>query len=446
MEDARTQLSQPTRPMPRNLRVILWILLFLAGAEFVVRGPARFLSASPNWNDLSQNYTASRLWLKGQSPSDPANFVALWKRDGSGSRLELSDIRTHLAPPLGGLVVLAPIAAFPWKVANILWMTLLLISFTATVWGLALVAGFRRDELRTLAFVTGCLALAPFHTGLASGNPTILVIGLCAVAILAATRRHDVAAGVLFGVACSLKPQIGAFLVLYYLVRRRWRLFATAVACTAGLVLAAALYLWLRGASWIRDYLHNARGFVAANRIDDFSSANPGRFTLINLQVPLYSITGNSRSANLLAFAIVGILVCGWFYWVVSGKQHRPELLSLAAISIIGLLPVYHRFYDAGLLVVPLCWCFAQPFGRSKTIVPIALLLMAPFLVPGAAFLQQAALNRQIPGALIHSWLWDCIVMPHETWALLLLSLVLLCGIMLDRAHASEEFLPLKNP
>jgi hypothetical protein len=71
---------------------------------------------------------------------------------------------------------------------------------------------------------------------------------------------------------------------------------------------------------------------------------------------------------------------------------------------------------------------------------------MAPFLVPGAAFLQQAALNRQIPGALIHSWLWDCIVMPHETWALLLLSLVLLCGIMLDRAHASKESLPLKNP
>ena len=52
---------------------------------------------------------------------------------------------------------------------------------------------------------------------------------------------------------------------------------------------------------------------------------------------------------------------------------------------------------------------------------------MMPFLVPGAAFLQQLAVARRdsltrsrIPGV------WNCVVMPHETWALLLLCLVLL--------------------
>lgn len=110
---------------------------------------------------------------------------------------------------------------------KIIWLSVLLIAFAATVWTIALAGGFEWGEPRTLAFVTACVALAPFHTGLASGNPSILVIGLCAAAILAATRQHDVAAGILFGVACSLKPQIGAFLVLYYLVRRRWQLFAT---------------------------------------------------------------------------------------------------------------------------------------------------------------------------------------------------------------------------
>jgi hypothetical protein len=81
--------------------------------------------------------------------------------------------------------------------------------------------------------------------------------------------------------------------------RRRWQLFVTAVATTAGLALLAALYLQLRGAYWIQDYLHNAQGFVTANSIDDFSTANPDRFTLINLQVPFFSITGHSSSGQL---------------------------------------------------------------------------------------------------------------------------------------------------
>jgi hypothetical protein len=412
----------------KKRRIILWILICLAASEFIVRGPIRFLLIPNNWNDLSQNYTASKLWLKGLSPSDPKNFVTLWKHE-SGSNLQITDIRTHLAPPLGGLVVMAPIAAFPFRIAKILWVIVLVISFGGSVWAMLLVGEFRRHELRTLAFVAACFALAPFQTGIASGNASILVIGLCAAAIWVAFQSRDITAGLLFGVACSLKPQLGAFLVLYYLVRRRWRLFGTAVATTTGLTVGAALYLQLRGALWIQDYLHNAQGFVTANHIDDFSSANPSRFALINLQVPFFSITGQSSSANLLAFAVTGLLLCIWLYWVARGPEREVELLSLGAISVLALLPVYHRFYDAALLIVPVCWCMTLSAGRSKTIVKIVLLLMAVFLVPGAAFLQEFVIGGHVPEAVTSSWFWNCIVMPHETWALLVLCSVLLYAI-----------------
>src|SRR6266567_1608607 len=312
MEAAGSRLHDKL-PASRNLRIILWTLIFLASAEFIVRGPVRFLNGPSNWNDLSQNYTASKLWLNGQSPSDPRNFVALWKYE-SGSRLELTDIRTHLAPPLGGL-------------------TVLLTAFVATVWALVRASSFQWNETRSLAFIAACLALAPFQTGIGSGNPSILVIGLCAVAIWAAQRRSDIAAGILFGMACSMKPQLGAFLVLYYLVRRRWQLFMTAVASTAALNLVAVLYLQLRGTSWIQDYLRNAKGFIAANPIDDFSTLNPSRFTLINLQVPFFSITGHSSSANLLAMVVGGVLLCAWVYWVWQSPADRAEILPLATVS-----------------------------------------------------------------------------------------------------------------
>jgi hypothetical protein len=447
--EAATERQHDRLPTSRNWKMTLWILLLLAAAEFVVRGPVRYLREPTNWNDLSQNYTASKLWLQGKSPSNPRNFSVLWKREAD-SRLDVTDIRTHLAPPLGELVVLAPIAAFPWKVAKMLWLTVLLGAFGSTIWAMALAGGFRwrEDNLRTLAFIAACLALAPLQTGIASGNTTILVIGLCAVSIWAAHRHHDVAAGILFGAACGVKPQIGAFLVLYYLVRRRWKLFSTAVATTSGLVLIAVLYLWLRGAAWMQDYLHNAKGFVTANTIDDFSGANPIRFTLINLQVPFFSITGHSSSANLLAFAVGGLLLCVWVYWIATTRQHGQELLPLGAIAIISLLPVYHRFYDAVLLVVPLCWCLSQigmiRIGVTRTgeksdrVSTLALFLMIPFLGPGTAFLQQLAAHGRLPEALTHAWLWDCVVMPHETWALLLLCLVLLYGIKMRRASAAK--------
>ena len=84
----------------KNLRFILWIVLVLAAAEFVVRGPVRFLLEPSNWNDLSQNYIASKLWLKGQSPSNPRNFIALWKQE-TGSHLDLTDVRIRSGAAFG---------------------------------------------------------------------------------------------------------------------------------------------------------------------------------------------------------------------------------------------------------------------------------------------------------------------------------------------------------
>jgi hypothetical protein len=222
-------------------------------------------------------------------------------------------------------------------------------------------------------------------------------------------------------------------------VRRRWQLSGTAVASTAALNLAAVLYLRIRGTPWIQDYLHNAKGFVTANPIDDFSTLNPSRFTLLNLQVPLFSFTTNSQSANRLAFAVGGVLVMAWLYWVVKRPEQRPDLLSLGAISIISLLPVYHRLYDAGLLAVPLCWCILNVTGQSRTIAKIVLLLMTPFLAPGTALLQQLAAHDRIPVALTQSWWWDRIVMPHETWCLLLMCLFLMYGMKVDGSPQPEK-------
>lgn len=411
--------------MSRIGRITLWVLLLLAAAEFVVRGPARFLPSG--WNDLSQYYTASRLWLRGQSFADAEKFLAIL-RDELKTRVSENTARVHIAPPPGALVLFAPIGALSWPAAQIVWLAVLVASFAATVWSLIEFSGLSIGEPRSVVFITGCLALAPFHTGIATGNQTILVVALCSLAIWAAGVDRDVIAGLLFGTACSLKPHIGAFLVLYYLVLRRWRLFFTALAFTAVLALLAIAWMQFAGVHWFSDYVRNIRFGVARNTVDTFTSANPIRFMLINLQVPFYSFTQSARSANLLAFSVGGVLILAWMMLAVRKKAPVDGLLALSTVAVIGLLPLYHRLYDASVLAIPLCWCLCRP-NNLKNVANAALMLMAPFLVPGAAVLQQATLQGRIAVSWSHSWWWDRFVMPHQTWLLLLLSLTLLYGM-----------------
>jgi Glycosyltransferase family 87 len=417
--------------------VLLWMLLLLSACEFAVRGPLRFPYAA-NWNDLAQNYAATRLWLRGQDFARPENFASLWEKEVHAT-VSPGTTRTHIAPPPGTLVLLAPIAVLPWPAAKLVWPMLLVAAAGTIIWSLARLVGFTRSQPRTYGFVAFCLALAPLHTGIAGGNETIIVVALCTLGILLASERHDVVAGVLFGAACSLKPHIGAFLLLYYLLRWRWRVFTAAVAFGMLLVLIVILRMQIAGVSWVHDYFHNIQVLAAGNRIDDFTSANPIRFLLINLQVVFYSFTSSATSANIFALATGTLLIAIWGYLTLRETAKETELLALATIAVIGLLPVYHRLYDASILSIPACWCISELTSEMRRVARVALFIMVPFLFPGAAVLQQLARNGRIPESWVSSWWWNGIVMPHQTWVLLLLVLVLLYALGRKQSQAVSK-------
>jgi len=418
--------------MRNRHRLIVWILLLLAAAEFVARGPLRYLHPT-NWNDLAQYYATSRLWLRGQNFADPENFAALWRNE-VGETLGANTVRVRIAPPPGTLVIFAPFAALSWPAAKFVWLLALLLAFAATICCMIRYARLSVDEPRTLLFIAGCLALAPFHTGFGTGNQTILVVGCCAAGVYAAAAERDTIAGLFFGVACSLKPHIGAFLVVFYVLRGRWRLLVSAVGFATALVLVAVARMRVVGVHWFADYVSNIQFAAARNRIDDFTTANPIRFMLINLQVPFFSFTHNAKSANLLAFAIGGILILIWTFFVLRNRSEKSELLALATVAVIGLLPLYHRLYDASILAIPLCWCVTS-LDELKAVARVSLLLMAPFLAPGAALLQEASRRGHISSIWSQSWWWDRLLMPHQTWLLLLLAAALLYGMGTSRVE-----------
>ncbi|MFZ0773263.1 MAG: glycosyltransferase family 87 protein [Candidatus Sulfotelmatobacter sp.] len=423
-------------------------LLLMAGAEFLVRGPVRAIRSATQFNDFLSPYIQGNAWIRGLDPYSPQVLLKLWpaealhfdflpKEVANGTLVANRGIPT--AYPITALVLVAPFSLLPWNVAYALWLAINLALFSATLCVLVSLAGVSYREPAGILLIAASLALAPFHTGIVTGNVSLAAIELSVAAIWAARGRHDITTAVLLAISAGLKPQIGLCFLLYYLMRRRWRIVGITLAMLGGLAALGLLRLELGHTPWLANYLNDNRVLFETGVLGNFTSINPTRFGLINLQVALYPLLGSVRAANGVAMSVGVIFLVMWLIGTGRRGSHGDfELLDLGAIAVISLLPIYHRFYDAALLVLPLCWVIVS-FRKARMSAVFSLLLMLPFLIPGGTLLETSESSGRIPSALAHHWWWEKIVMPHQVWLLLLLSVLLLWEMSMNRASPGEQ-------
>ncbi len=418
---------------------LLAVLLLLAGGEFVLRGPARFAHAA-NFNDFISPYIQTRAWIAGQDPYSASNLVRLWPPEAErfdfltrdladGSLVLKRGIPT--AYPLTAFVLIAPVAALPWHIAHPLWLVITVLSFGVTVASLLSVAKLLPRTDLTLAFLAIALALAPFHTALAAGSIVTVSVAASAAAVWASSRRHDILAGLLLAIAIGLKPQIGLPFCFYYLVRRRWRIPAIVGGVVVLVFILACMRCVASGTPWVENYLYDNRILFAHGSLGDFTEGNPIRFGLINFQVAAYTVLHNRDAASLVATAVAAVGGIVWLFLVVRRERNDPssELLALSALTVLSLLPIYHRFYDASLLIFPLAWSLTGLNGPLRALARSVLVVMVlVFLLPGGTALQQMQQAGHF-AALRNYWWWNTLILPHECWSLLILCALLLCAM-----------------
>ncbi len=432
--------TTPTSPRAPRRTGLLAALVLLAAAFMVVRGPVRSWQAI---NDFGLLYSASRAWLLGDNPYDASTQLRVWTE---AARLDApphtvnAELFDALYPPVT-YVCLAPLAALPWWTASALWTGLNAV-LAALMLGL-LVRLFQIPwaSPRAWALVIAGLCFAPLHTTLAFGHLIVAIVALLATWRLADRAGRPACAGLALGLAIALKPQLAGLFVLIDLADRRWTTLLATGLTVAALAIIAVARLELAGVPWLDSYRQGLADFARQGGVATL--AHPMRFTFIHLGVVLHAFT-DSR----LVVTALGWLVTAAGLGVALWRRGRPDdidrrALALGLLAVITLLPVYHRYYDALLLLLPLAWAArAWPTPQRRWAWPVVLLI-APLFVPGAAVLNLLADRARLPDALADSAVFHRLILPHQAWLIFALAVVMTLaawrGGASRRSHAPDR-------
>jgi hypothetical protein len=436
--------SSREKNVRKGWREILVLAVLLASlAEFWVRGPLRLLHAT-GWNDFMSPYIQAKAWAEGKDPYSAQILVSLWPTDNPRPNWVDTDAAQGLLEkkrgmptpyPLTSLVLLSPFTLMSWTMAFRLWTLVTIAAVLATALAFLSISAATLWRPRSQLFLAAMFALAPLHTGVAAGNPAILSISFGVLAVAAARTGRATWAGLLLAAAICLKPTVAIGLLLYFIVLRQWKIAAVSFGLAVLVELVGALRAVAGGVHWLSSYLADAHRIFGPGSLADFARSDPIRFNMVNGQVFVYSLLGNTGAANLLCWLLFFALGAWWI--LLCYDRDDSDVLKISAISILTLVPIYHRTYDALLLAWPLAWAILLIRNHRRQL--IVLLMIAPFLVPGPILLANLAQAGRIPPALSTQWWWTAFVLSHEVWDLILLSIVLLCFLSVERRHSSQS-------
>jgi hypothetical protein len=340
------------------------LLLLLSSTIFISWGAHLERKAIYGMIDFKAVYWGTRCLIQSCDPYRQNELESVYLAEGGENSSEFTPLRTSVTlyiyfPTASSLI--APLAMLPWGLAHVLWMTL-------TAAGLILAAFLMWDlgakRAPTLSILLACLVLANCEFVFATGNTAGLAVSLCVVSVWCFFNERFGLAGVLcLAVSLVLKPHDGGLVWLYFLLAggvHRKRALQTLVVV---LVLSLPAVLWITHVSphWMQE-LHS--NLLANSAPGSLSDPRPGNFdgrlpwTIIDLQTVFSVFRDDPHIYNLATYLVFGPLLLVWILVTLRSRFLQTRAwLALAAITALSMLPVYHRPYDAKLLLLTIPAC-----------------------------------------------------------------------------------------
>jgi hypothetical protein len=228
----------------RAARQRVWLIATI-GCALIALGLALLVFRVQNimvfFSDFTHDYVSAQAFRDGRSI-----YVEYTQADLSAEKLRIAEPLyrakpfTNIHPPFDA-VLFAPLTLLPYDVAVLVWSmlsSLLYLGIGATV--LRQLRLPLAPHWRLLLLGLG-LCWYPFQAHIALGQLSLLVVATLIGCWALLRQRRDALAGVLLGLACLIKVYPGV-LLLYLLLRRRWRAASSAVVTgLAGLALTLLL-------------------------------------------------------------------------------------------------------------------------------------------------------------------------------------------------------------
>jgi Glycosyltransferase family 87 len=411
----------------RTIKILCLILLVGSLVEFAARGPLRAIYLS---SDFAVPYLAARAWRDGGNPYDHDTLDRIWQTAGGDQEKKPVKKTTPSLYPPTTFLLLSPFTYLSWQESQYGLLLLNVIFIFLTLRSLLPIAQFETGDWRAMLFWAIALGLAPLHTGIALGNLIVPSAASTLLSVRNSLTKRDSLAGFLLVLGFCLKPQIGGIVWLGYALQRRWRICAIAAAASLILAVLAMGRMELSQVDWMNSLKSNYQEAVSDGGPNNPTHSNVSRHHLLNLQWLLHTFLERRWLVELLALGFTGIqfaVLCA-----AARKLGSNNILFFSALIVLGLLVSYHRFYDATLLILPLLWSLIAWSGVHRKVARLSLLLIVPFLIPGAVILKESIGDGYLPRQWESSWWWNSIVLPHQVWALACLSLCLTYAVYKD--------------
>lgn len=299
-----------------------------------------------------------------------------------------------------------------WTAGNALGFLLLI---PAAAWALSFCADADAWRLPApaLGVLSAALALSVAARLALDVGQLVVPVTLMLLAALAAQQcRRPALAGVGLALAAIKAATLLPFLLLF--LRRRDRAAWLSMAgLSMVLCLLATAPTDLPGR--VRECLDNIHALNQPGGMNNF--AGHTNVDLIGLDRAAY-YAGLASREGARAFQWLALVVLGaWLAWQVRRREALPPAAAWSLVALYSMLFLYHRLYDACVLVIPLLYAAGQ--ARQATGPRRWLYGGGAAAVLGVWYFRYETVQALCYGPAAQGWLGQvlaAVVIPHAIW------------------------------
>ena len=258
-------------------------------------------------------------------------------------------------------VLIAPFGLLPWPVAYVCWIAITVCGITMAavlMWSVA-----NRYANGPPLYLISFLLL---NSGVlfAGANPAGVAVSLCIVAAWCFLEdRHTTLGIVCMALSLAVKPHDAGLVWLFFLLAgSECRKFALKSLMGAVIIGVFAL-AWIGHVSphWLSELQTNVREYAVQGSYND-----PGpianKTISTGMRIDLQTVTSVIRDVpgfyRTAAYLLCAPLVAVWGFLTIRSRfSMKSRWIAVAAIAPLAMLPVYHRPYDAKLLLLTIPAC-----------------------------------------------------------------------------------------